>query len=79
VNIPKLMVSLPSALFEIHSLTSLTLSEPHHGTPQILLTCTGSNRLTRLPAAIGELQNLKELNIGNNKIVRYRLTKITAY
>jgi Leucine-rich repeat (LRR) protein len=44
-----------------------------------LLICAGSNRLTRLPAAIGELQNLKELNIGNNKIVRYRLTKITAY
>jgi Leucine-rich repeat (LRR) protein len=44
-----------------------------------LLICAGSNRLTRLPAAIGELQKLKEINIGNNKIERYRLTKITAY
>jgi Leucine-rich repeat (LRR) protein len=62
-------VSLPSALFEIHSLTSLTLSESvilAHETELM----EGSNRLTRLPAAIGELHNLKELNIGNNKIVR---------
>jgi hypothetical protein len=61
--------SLPSALFEIHSLTSLTLSESAilaHGAELMI----GSNRLTRLPAAIGELHNLKELNIGNNKIVR---------
>jgi Leucine-rich repeat (LRR) protein len=33
----------------------------------------GSNQLVRLPAAIGELHNLKELNIGNNKIVSIAL------
>jgi Leucine-rich repeat (LRR) protein len=31
----------------------------------------GSNQLRCLPAAIGELAHLKELNISNNKIVRY--------
>jgi len=59
---------LPSALFEIHALTSLTLRKSASELKIELMI--GSNRLTRLPAAIGELHNLKELNIGNNKIVR---------
>ncbi|KAL1413269.1 hypothetical protein Q8F55_001024 [Vanrija albida] len=50
-----LLVSLPSALFDIRNLTVLSLR---------------SNRLESLPAAIGELRNLKELNISNN-LIRY--------
>jgi len=48
------LVSLPSALFEISNLTTLSLR---------------GNELDCLPAAIGELRNLRELHIGGNRIV----------
>ncbi|RXK39188.1 hypothetical protein M231_03545 [Tremella mesenterica] len=48
------LTSLPTALFDITNLTTLSLRH---------------NQLTTLPAAIGELRHLRELNIGNNPIV----------
>ena len=65
---------LPSVLFELTNLTVLSLREPIPVVPSThkLRRFVGGNRLTALPAAIGELHNLKELNISNNQIVRYQ-------
>ncbi|KAK8847615.1 hypothetical protein IAR55_005474 [Kwoniella newhampshirensis] len=43
------------------------------------LTSLRGNQLTTLPAAIGELSNLKELNIGNNLIVLRTASSLYTY
>jgi hypothetical protein len=74
--IPTWIDSLPSSLFLLTNLTVLSLREPavrspHRGDsklkecPKLFL---GANKLERLPAGVGQLKRLKELNVSNNSI-----------
>ena len=67
--------SLPSSLFLVTNMTVLSLRK---STIRVSLSryspCAngtlGANRLERLPAGVGQLKRLKELNVSNNLIVR---------
>jgi len=69
--------SLPSSLFLLTNLTVLSLREFAVRSrycrdsklierPNLFL---GANKLERLPAGVGQLKRLKELNVSNNSIV----------
>lgn len=75
--IPTWNDSLPSSLFLLTNLTVLSLREfaarcPHRGDAKLIERPNlflGANKLERLPAGVGQLKRLKELNVSNNSIV----------
>ncbi|KZT21164.1 hypothetical protein NEOLEDRAFT_1181926 [Neolentinus lepideus HHB14362 ss-1] len=64
--------ALPNEMFTLSNLTVLSLSKAAprrvQGGPNNLLLSQGNNSLTILPPEVVHLINLKELNVGNNKL-----------
>jgi Leucine-rich repeat (LRR) protein len=75
--IPTWIDSLPSSLFLLTNLTVLSLREfavrsRYRGDSKLIERPNlflGANKLERLPAGVGQLKRLKELNVSNNSIV----------
>jgi len=73
-NLRALPNSLPSSLFLVTNLTVLSLRKrvqvPSSLRRMLMLSrIIGGNQLERLPAGIGQLKRLKELNVSNNRLV----------